>query len=160
MKKQSPDNFSSRLTLALRLRGMTRADLARRTGISAPTISRWNALHIPGAENLDKVCRLLKVRREWLITGTEPMGAYDPAEPAPDASLSSVLQEPGPPLPLPASTAERLMEAMPPPALIDFITSELEQLRHAVTVQRSTGQEPAFSVIETALDKLKAKCPH
>lgn len=68
-----PNDFSSRLDLALSTAGMTRGDLAAACGVSPSTVSRWRGKHTPSPVLLGMAANALKVRREWLVAGTDPM---------------------------------------------------------------------------------------
>ncbi len=66
-------DFSDRFELALRTRSLSKADVARQINVSAPTVSRWKGKHIPSPSVMESLCKVLGVRKEWLIAGTEPM---------------------------------------------------------------------------------------
>lgn len=66
-------DFSDRLDVALNSAGMSRGDLAAACGVSASTVSRWKGKHTPQPSMLTTVAHVLGVRREWLVTGVEPM---------------------------------------------------------------------------------------
>jgi len=53
-------------------RGLNKAELARRVGVSAPTVTDWESGKIQNIEsnNLQKVARVLGVTVEFLLTGT------------------------------------------------------------------------------------------
>ena len=67
--------FSSRLQYALSLRGLSFADLARRTGISTALISKWNTgkVQLPNGKQLQMVADALNVNVAWLIGEDAPI---------------------------------------------------------------------------------------
>ena len=69
------DTLADRLTIAIAAAGITKAELARRVGISAPSVNGWftgKAKFLRG-ENLLAAARALDVEQEWLATGRGPM---------------------------------------------------------------------------------------
>lgn len=79
------DTFGERLKHAMAVRGVTVADLTARK-----VMSRANYyLHIGGTtrpenirdETIEKVCRFLRISRDWLTKGTGPMDAATSSEP-------------------------------------------------------------------------------
>ena len=67
------ETWNNRLAKALKNSGMTKSAVAAETGVSVPTLSAWvGAGNITPAttitaENLIRVCRVLKVRPEWIL---------------------------------------------------------------------------------------------
>jgi hypothetical protein len=61
-----------RLAMEIGKAGMSRSDLARQAGVSAPTVTDWLNGHIKmlAGDHLVIVCGLLGVNPTWLITGT------------------------------------------------------------------------------------------
>lgn len=77
-------NWHRRLTQARTAKNIRKSALARMVGVSAPTVTDWeneDTGMINGA-NLMKVCLVLDITPEWLITGEGPMERQD-AKPAP-----------------------------------------------------------------------------
>lgn len=63
--------LAERLTIAIANAGITKAELARRVGISAPSVNGWftgKAKFLRG-ENLLAAARALSVNEDWLATG-------------------------------------------------------------------------------------------
>jgi predicted XRE-type DNA-binding protein len=60
-----------RLALELGKTGMSRAELARRVGVSAPTVTDWlnGHIHMIAGDHLVITCGLLGINPTWLITG-------------------------------------------------------------------------------------------
>lgn len=79
------NTWNQRLVSAMTLRGISNADLAKRAGVSAPTVTDWTSGEIKkiSAENAIKIAYGLNISILWLITGKGPMGGDDPQS-APD----------------------------------------------------------------------------
>lgn len=62
------NDFSSRLKKALEIKGMSQSELARRTGLTVVTISRYvNLYREPTAYALRKICEVLGVSSDYLL---------------------------------------------------------------------------------------------
>lgn len=62
------NDFSSRLKKALEMKGMNQSELARRTGLTVVTISRYiNLYREPTANALRKMCEVLGVSSDYLL---------------------------------------------------------------------------------------------
>jgi len=87
--------LNERLTVALADAGITKAELARRVGISAPSVNGWftgKAKFLRG-ENLLAAARALSVDEDWLATGKgSSRRSHGVAEPAPEYTVSGVLE--------------------------------------------------------------------
>jgi phage repressor protein C with HTH and peptisase S24 domain len=69
------NTLADRLTLAINAAGITKAELARRVGISAPSVNGWftgKAKFLRG-ENLLAAARALDVDQDWLASGKGAM---------------------------------------------------------------------------------------
>ena len=85
--------FGDRLAGARDASGLTQAALAKRLGVKASTIRRWEEdLAEPRANRLSMLAGLLGVSIPWLITGTGEGVAAPDAE-SPDANLQEVMTE-------------------------------------------------------------------
>lgn len=72
------NNFSERLDLALKLRGLSRGALAGKIGIHRSSVSRWKGPITPTPEIMTRIAEELCIRREWLSAGLgemEPVAA-------------------------------------------------------------------------------------
>lgn len=68
MSKTMNEVFSSNLRNALYMAGKTQAELAKATGVSEVSVSKWvNGIVVPRPAMLDKICACLKCRREDLM---------------------------------------------------------------------------------------------
>jgi len=57
-----------RLREARARNGWTRAELARKSGVTAYNIQKYeDGLAIPGAENVRRLCKALRVSADWMI---------------------------------------------------------------------------------------------
>lgn len=87
--------LSERLTIALADAGITKAELARRVGISAPSVNGWftgKAKFLRG-ENLLAAARALSVDEDWLATGKGSSRRIDQvAEQRAEYAVSRVLE--------------------------------------------------------------------
>lgn len=64
--------FIDRLEKVLEKKGITKAELAEKTGIRRPTLSEWKKNGaIPAGDVCVRIARYLDVDVEWLITGKE-----------------------------------------------------------------------------------------
>ncbi|WP_433925686.1 LexA family transcriptional regulator [Stenotrophomonas nematodicola] len=92
--------LADRLTIAIAQAGITKAELARRVGISAPSVNGWfsgKAKFLRG-ENLLAAARALQVDEGWLATGKgQPDRSTLVREPAGEHNVSSVLETETPP---------------------------------------------------------------
>lgn len=60
--------FQQRLEYALTLRGMTAADLSRKSGVAEATISQYRSGYCqPKDKNLYKLCKALGVSPAWIL---------------------------------------------------------------------------------------------
>ncbi|TDB28427.1 XRE family transcriptional regulator [Stenotrophomonas sp. ATCM1_4] len=93
--------LADRLSIAMSKRGMSQAELARRCGVSQPSVHGWlsgKAKFLRG-ENLLRAASVLNVSEEWLATGQGSMdqrpgttiGKSQPARP--DPAILSATQE-------------------------------------------------------------------
>lgn len=99
------NTLADRLTTAITRAGITKAELARRVGISAPSINGWfsgKAKFLRG-ENLLAAAKALDVDEGWLATGK---GAMVPAGRADDSAA--------------AFTISPVLEAETPPGYVRF----------------------------------------
>lgn len=78
-------NWNQRITEAREARGMSKADLMRACGVSAPTVTGWESGEIKTLEagNLLKICDALRVDPWWLILGKGKFSAPNTAEKMP-----------------------------------------------------------------------------
>jgi phage repressor protein C with HTH and peptisase S24 domain len=92
--------LADRLTIAIAQAGITKAELARRVGISAPSVNGWfsgKAKFLRG-ENLLAAAKALQVDEGWLATGKgQPDRSNQVREPDSDYSVSTVLETETPP---------------------------------------------------------------
>lgn len=65
--------FSERLSSAIDASGLTKAEIARDMDIHPPALSRWLADTVPSSKHLTRLCRILNVNAQWLLTGAGPM---------------------------------------------------------------------------------------
>jgi len=67
--------WHERLNIALKESGLTKAALAKRIGVSAPTVTDWTKGNIAtiSANNAEKLCRHLGINTTWLLTGLGDM---------------------------------------------------------------------------------------
>jgi transcriptional regulator with XRE-family HTH domain len=68
--------LAERITQARKLAGIKyKVDLARKVGVSAPTVTEWESgeIHELKADNLHRLAKVLCVRPEWILSGREPM---------------------------------------------------------------------------------------
>lgn len=71
-----------RITEAREAKGLTKTAFAKAVGVSQPTVTDWeNGVMRPNGENLVKVCRVLEISPEWLLTGR---GGHINLAPGPD----------------------------------------------------------------------------
>lgn len=94
--------LAERLTVAIARANLTKAELARRVGISAPSVNGWftgKAKFLRG-ENLLAAAKALAVDEAWLATGKGQMapksGSYVD-EPHPQQEIATVLETETPP---------------------------------------------------------------
>ncbi len=65
-------NINERLFMVMKDKGISIRELARRTGITASTISDWNTKHTnPTAEKIPVVCEALGITVSYLLKGSE-----------------------------------------------------------------------------------------
>ncbi|MDO4422065.1 MAG: helix-turn-helix transcriptional regulator [Eubacteriales bacterium] len=65
-------DINERLFKVMKDNGISIRELARRTGITASTISDWNTKHTnPTAEKIPVVCEALGITVSYLLKGTE-----------------------------------------------------------------------------------------
>jgi len=89
--------LAERLTVAISRANLTKAELARRVGISAPSVNGWftgKAKFLRG-ENLLAAAKALAVDEGWLATGKghmEPRHGHRVEEPTADDQISTVLE--------------------------------------------------------------------
>lgn len=70
--------FAERLTEALKIRGVTAAELARALNVSDGTISNYKkGTYEPKQRRTDKISQILKVSVDWLLGGDVPMNDVD-----------------------------------------------------------------------------------
>lgn len=69
------NTWNQRLQAALNHAGMKPAELARAVNASTASVSDWTTGITKNlkASNAEKVCRVLKIRIEWLLYGKGPM---------------------------------------------------------------------------------------
>lgn len=64
--------INERLFKVMKDNGISIRELARRTGITASTISDWNTKHTnPTAEKISVICEALGISTSYLLKGTE-----------------------------------------------------------------------------------------
>ena len=64
--------INERLFMVMKDKGISIRELARRTGITASTISDWNTKHTnPTAEKIPVVCEALGITTSYLLKGKE-----------------------------------------------------------------------------------------
>ena len=66
-------NLGTRLIQARKLRGMSQAELARRSGVSQPTISDLESGEQTGTKKAPELANALKIDLNWLLTGRGEM---------------------------------------------------------------------------------------
>jgi transcriptional regulator with XRE-family HTH domain len=67
-----PDlDFAKRLAKAMGEARLTQVELAKRLGVTQPTVSRWLSGSVPQMRVSVTLCNALAVQHEWLIFGTE-----------------------------------------------------------------------------------------
>lgn len=70
--------LGDRLKLALKLKGMSQSELARRTGLTVVTISRYiNLYREPTANALRKMCEVLGVSSDYLLGIDGTLGNFE-----------------------------------------------------------------------------------
>jgi len=64
-------NWNQRLKQARTANNMTKSQMARALGVSAPTVSQWESGTIASlsGKNMTNICQLLGVSAEWLLEG-------------------------------------------------------------------------------------------
>lgn len=68
--------LNERLTEARIAKGMNKTAFAKAVRVSQPTVTDWeNGKMRPNGENLTRVCHVLGVTPEWLLTGRGPVQA-------------------------------------------------------------------------------------
>jgi transcriptional regulator with XRE-family HTH domain len=74
-------SWNERLKEARENAGITKSELAKRAGVSAPTVTDWESGEIKkiDGENLLRVCGVVGVPPEWLIFGSADRQATDEA---------------------------------------------------------------------------------
>ena len=69
------EQFSHRLSLAMKRLGITQRDLAKQINIREQTLSRYKSgTRIPDTEELHRLAKFLGVTMEWLMGGSESTG--------------------------------------------------------------------------------------
>ncbi len=63
------DNFGSRLKETIKECGLTQKSLAERVGLSVTAMNNYVAGRIPDAKLMYKICDVLGIRIEWILTG-------------------------------------------------------------------------------------------
>lgn len=63
------DNFGSRLKETIKEGGLTQKSLAERVGLSVTAMNNYAAGRIPDAKLMYKICSILGIRIEWMLTG-------------------------------------------------------------------------------------------
>jgi transcriptional regulator with XRE-family HTH domain len=73
------DTWHKRLTAARKAKALKPSELARRVGVSAPTITEWENGQIKTitADNMLSVCLELGITPLWLMRGQGPRSAAD-----------------------------------------------------------------------------------
>lgn len=62
------DIITERLNKALREKGVTQAELARRLNLPPTNIWRWcKGDRLPGAQNIRLICKSLDISANWLL---------------------------------------------------------------------------------------------
>ena len=85
--------FGDRLAAAREAAGMDQATLAKRMGLKATTIQKWeDDLAEPRANRLQMIAGMLNVSMVWLITG-EGDGVADPENDPISADMNEILME-------------------------------------------------------------------
>ena len=85
--------FGDRLTAAREATGMTRESLAKRLGVKASTLGKWEEdLSEPRANRLSTVAGLLNVSIMWLINGEGEGVEHPDADPVP-ADMTEIILE-------------------------------------------------------------------
>jgi transcriptional regulator with XRE-family HTH domain len=85
--------FGDRLAAARERSGLSQAALAKRLGVKASTVRKWeDDLAEPRANRLSMLSGLLGVSMGWLISGTGD-GVEGPDEAGSDADIAAVLTE-------------------------------------------------------------------
>ncbi|MDY7537660.1 helix-turn-helix transcriptional regulator [Undibacterium sp. RTI2.1] len=66
-------SWNQRLTIARTNAQIKKSDFAKRVGVSAATVTDWEAGDIKklDAEKMIRICQILGVSAEWLVTGRE-----------------------------------------------------------------------------------------
>lgn len=74
--------FGCRLMKACRARGIdSQATLARRLGVTQPTVCRWMKIGGASTSSIGLICYILRVNRDWLCDGIGPMDALPETQP-------------------------------------------------------------------------------
>ena len=90
-------NWNERLRQARTANHMTKSEMARKLGVSAPTVTQWEAGTIASlsGKNMANICQLLGISAEWLLHGTTSRDTI--LEPLPsDAGQTQYRQEDDP----------------------------------------------------------------
>lgn len=68
------NNLASRITQARKDAGLSKSELARRVGVSNPTVTDWESGKIKElkGQNLSKLAQILNLSPDWLATGKGP----------------------------------------------------------------------------------------
>lgn len=72
-------DFGTRLSALLERRG-AKLRLAKETGISSASITRYTSGRVPQADELLRIAKALNVTMEWLLEGRDPPCKLDPSE--------------------------------------------------------------------------------
>lgn len=73
------NTWHDRLNIALLESDFNKAALAKRIGVSAPTVTDWTkgGIKTINAENAEKLCKALGINSTWLLTGKGPMRGHE-----------------------------------------------------------------------------------
>lgn len=74
-------NWNQRLQQARTAAGISKAEVAKRVGVSPPTVTDWESGEIKkiDGENLLRVCSVLGVAPDWLMFGSDHSQAMEEA---------------------------------------------------------------------------------
>ena len=99
--------------------GISQGELARRAGLSQPTIGKLEAGISSGSAHLHRIARELRTTPEYLSGETEDPDAGAPPPPAQPTVQFVTMQVALPPEPALARMFEALLRMMPPDATLD-----------------------------------------
>jgi len=109
--KMRVDTFANRLNEAIRIRGIKKIDLAKKTGIDKASISQWvKGVYEARQEGVYKLSKALEVNEAWLMGYDIPMERLLDETQVPDPVQRLITKLPLYELPISAGSGEWIME--------------------------------------------------